>query len=209
MERELTQRQQRDLVGTSTAYFQSCGDSCPTEQLTWREAMDVAAVASEREGLRYRLPTMAEWSWARRGGSPAPLTVEEGASRGWYLTNSGGRTAIGCQLPTNALGICDIDGNVQEWTSDYAEPLVAAISAAITAGRELVDPQGIVPGTSLARVRCGSSFMMTPSPRVKEKDGRTSILDIVCSPVSAEQRWLAAGARFALYPAQEQAGGGG
>jgi formylglycine-generating enzyme required for sulfatase activity len=68
----------------------------------------------------WRLPTEAEWEAAARAGTstvfpggddPEPLA--------WFDANSEGRSWPVCLRQRNAAGLCDLAGNVSEWTSDW------------------------------------------------------------------------------------------
>lgn len=72
----------------------------------------------------YRLPTEAEWEYARRAGqtegsrSDVEGRLDEIA---WYSNNAGGRTQpVGLKHP-NAWGLYDMAGNVFEWVWDIYE----------------------------------------------------------------------------------------
>ncbi len=113
----------------------------PVEQVNCEDIEEFLNKMNERErnnGLLYRLPTGAEWEYSCRGGA----TSEADCSFDFYLdqpTNDAtsakanfngdetgnarkgkclGRTSkVGSYVP-NRLGICDMHGNVWEWTAD-------------------------------------------------------------------------------------------
>lgn len=115
----------------------------------------------------YRLPTQAEWEYAFRGGKESYGTEEfsyyfSGAttsnleasesseldSVAWNSNNSGKETHPVEQRGSNALGLFDMTGNVQEWCWDLFDSI---------SGEETVtDPTGA--SSSSDRVSCGSSW---------------------------------------------------
>jgi uncharacterized protein (TIGR02996 family) len=113
----------------------------PVERVSWEDAQEFIQKLQEREtapgGWVYRLPTEEEWEYACRGGACS----KEECSFDFYLdrptndlsstqANFDGRypagkarkgkrlqrtTKVGSYLP-NRLGLCDLHGNVAEWT---------------------------------------------------------------------------------------------
>ena len=154
-ETEITQDQYESVIGFNPSWFDTCGGTCPVEDLTWHEALAFANAVSTAEGLEncytcssgfctqavnpyecegYRLPTEAEWEAAARCGEdywyPGSDTSTEVAS---YMPASGERPQAVGSLSPNACGLYDMGGNVWEFTQDS---LVGYSSAS------LVDPTG-------------------------------------------------------------------
>lgn len=94
------------------------GDDLPIERVSWNGCSEWCRKA----GLR--LPTMIEWEYAGRGGTPLYLNYYFGDSESdlvyhsWYGGNSGMRTHRVAQKRPNAFGLHDVHGNVYEWCQD-------------------------------------------------------------------------------------------
>ena len=119
MEHEVTQTEWVALMGggNPSRVFAS-GGSLPVEQVTWQDAVDFAARASLRDGVRYRLPTEAEWEFAARGGKNYIYAGNSSADKvAWYIGNSRYPSAV-CGKARNGYGLCDMSGNVAEWVAD-------------------------------------------------------------------------------------------
>ena len=68
----------------------------------------------------FRLPTEAEWEYAARGGeSYGYAGSDDEDAVAWYSGNHNGSTRPVCGKASNAWGLCDMSGNVWEWTNDW------------------------------------------------------------------------------------------
>ena len=163
MEREVSQGMWRSVTGTNPSEFTYCGDDCPVEQVSWTEAVDFARRLSAQEGVNYRLPTEAEWEYAARGGE---VFLYAGSSDltsvGWVNKNSDSQTHPSCQKARNGYGLCDMAGNVWEWTGDwFGEYPTSAVT----------DPTGPISGPGRV-LRSGCWFYIPAAARVANRNDR-------------------------------------
>jgi formylglycine-generating enzyme required for sulfatase activity len=112
----------------------------PVEDVSWDDVQEFLKKLNEKErgrGYWYRLPSQVEWEYACRGGA----TSEEECSYHFYFdkptndisseqANFGGTAPFGKApkgpylarptrvgaYPSNRLGLCDMHGNVWQWT---------------------------------------------------------------------------------------------
>jgi len=87
----------------------------------WQILGSVASdnIVSGYEKNGYRLPSIAEWEWAARGGVLSKGYTYSGSNVAdlvaWYGANSGNATHQVAAKSPNELGIFDMSGNAMEW----------------------------------------------------------------------------------------------
>jgi formylglycine-generating enzyme required for sulfatase activity len=118
---EVTQGQWRRVMGNNPSHFSSCGDDCPVENVSWKDAEAFIDKLNQMEGTdQYRLPTEAQWEYAARAGTQTRFHSGENLLRSaWYYHNSSSQTHPVGQKTANAWGLYDMHGNVKEWVRDW------------------------------------------------------------------------------------------
>ena len=142
-------------------------DNHPVVNVSWNDAVAFCRWLSRLEGLKYRLPTEAEWEYSCRAGSSHEFTYGNDAEQlvgfgnvadaslrtkfPYILTvrsNDGSifTTRVGSYRP-NQFGLYDMHGNVFEWCSDWYGDYPTS---------SVVDPVG--PATGSHRVMRGGCW---------------------------------------------------
>lgn len=178
---EVTQQEWREVMGTSPSQFGTCGPTCPVENVSFVDVQQFVAklnakARGQKDGLRYRLPTEAEWEYACRADTTGPfstgenLTTAEANYNGTqpYASFPPGEfrqrpTPVGT-FALNPWGFSDMHGNVSEWTADWYGPFSSATTAD-------TDPPGPASGEKRV-VRGGSWTSDANSARCGRRDAQ-------------------------------------
>ena len=89
----------------------SLNDNLPVENITWNDCQAFVAKLNRMTGYTFRLPTIAEWLFAARGGNYTHgYTIGDVA---WYASNCEQKQPVGTKA-ANELGLRDMSGSVYE-----------------------------------------------------------------------------------------------
>ena len=126
-ETEVTQGLWRHVMGGNPSRNKA-GDDYPVENMTWNDCQDFVRKLNARNdvrptGLRFALPTEAQWEYACRAGTSAPYAGNGRlGDMGWHNEGGSGSTHPVGRKMSNAWGLHDMHGNVSEWCADWYGP---------------------------------------------------------------------------------------
>lgn len=128
----------------------------PVESVSWDDCQEFIKKLNVLTGLKFRLPTEAQWEYAARGGNKSGNYRYAGGNApqnvAWFEGNSGRCTHnVGTRQP-NELGIYDMSGNVWEWCQDWYDREYYNCSPEM-------NPEG--PSSGSVRVNRGGSWYNT------------------------------------------------
>jgi len=181
---EVTQEQWQAVMGTTPSLHKG-PPKRPVERINWDDCQTFLQKLNEKfgsTGMRFGLPTEAQWEWACRAGTTMridstdnPDKIEEYA---WLGTNSSLETHPVGEKKPNKWGLYDMHGNVAEWCADNATNMADA---------QL--PEGAGPGGDFHVVRGGAwrdaAREATSMTRVLRRDTVSLRFDgfrVLCEP---------------------------
>jgi formylglycine-generating enzyme required for sulfatase activity len=102
------------------------GKNLPVEYVTYDMCQEFIARLNQVTGLRFRLPTEAEWEYAARGGRKSRGYIYSGSNNPDSVAHTlsspdrgYGRRIPVATLQPNELGLYDMSGNVWEWCDGW------------------------------------------------------------------------------------------
>ena len=112
-----------EIMGWNTAYF-TC-DTCPINNISWFNVQVFIERLNNATGLKFRLPTEAEWEYAAKGGQQSKGFIYSGSNNiadvAWYQANSKNKSHPVALKQPNELGLYDMTGNLWEFCQDDME----------------------------------------------------------------------------------------
>lgn len=143
------------------------GVELPAYRVSWEDCREFIKRLKMKTGIKFRLPTEAEWEYAARGGKKSHGYKYAGGNNlddvAWYEGNSSGRIhPVKNEKQGNELGLYDMCGNVWEWCQDWWEKYSGDIQA---------NPKGASNGSRRV-LRGGGWYSDARNCRVSNRNGK-------------------------------------
>ena len=126
---EVTQALWKAVMGYLPDMGNQRGDNKPMDA-TWDEWQTFINRLNKLTGLKFRMPTEAEWEYAAMGGNRSRGYIYAGSNDlnevAWHYENSGGHYQPVATKKPNELYLYDMSGNQGEWVSDWFAPYPSA-----------------------------------------------------------------------------------
>ncbi len=111
--------------GSNSTLLHGEGDNYPMYYVNYDDCLEFIKKLNSLTGLKFRLPTEAEWEYAARGGRQSANKYAGSnlvTNVAWCHENSNGSTHPVAQKQANELTLYDMSGNVWEWCYDWYGP---------------------------------------------------------------------------------------
>lgn len=187
---EVTQEQWKAVMGSNPSYFK--GAKNPVEVVSWNDCQKFIKKLNQLTGLKFRLPTEAEWEYAARGGNKSKGYKYSGSNNlgdvAWYWNNSSSKTHEVGTKASNELGIYDMSGNVQEWCSDWYGYKYYSSSPSTNPTGPSLDTERVIRGGNWwdNANECRVSFRKDDNPSSPDCYSHTYGLRLACSTEEIE-----------------------
>ena len=112
----VTQKQWSAIMGYN--HSSQINEQFPIAPVDWNECMLFISRLNELTGLKFSLPTEAQWEYAARGGNRSNGYIYSGSNIKGAVVSDTQYSPVGKKKP-NELGIYDMSGLVREWCSDW------------------------------------------------------------------------------------------
>ncbi|MBQ7205403.1 MAG: SUMF1/EgtB/PvdO family nonheme iron enzyme [Muribaculaceae bacterium] len=161
---EVTQELWLAVMGSNPSADQS-DLQYPVNNVSWNDCDTFITRLNALTGMRFRLPTEAEWEFAAQGGSRSKGYVYSGSSDldevAWINTNSENHVHQVGTKKANELGLYDMNGNIEEWCNDWYS---------LYTEDPVVNPTG--PETGMSRIHRGGRWSSGAKfCRITRRDG--------------------------------------
>lgn len=125
---EVTQSQWQAVMGSKPSRLDYCGSICPVVKVSWEDAQEFIRHLNAKTGMKYRLPSEAEWEYACRAGSRNEYCGDDNVANvaNYFDVTKGHLTSKNPSVDakrvaskaSNAWGLHDMSGNLEEWVQD-------------------------------------------------------------------------------------------
>ena len=112
----VTQKQWTAIMGYN--HSEQINEEFPVAPVNWYECSLFVCRLNELTGLKFSLPTEAQWEFAARGGNKSNGYTYSGSNIKSAVAWESQYSPVGKKKP-NELGIYDMSGLVREWCSDW------------------------------------------------------------------------------------------
>ncbi len=170
---EVTQALFERIMGWNVSYY-ACSE-CPVNNVSWMNVQLFIERLNAASGLKFSLPTEAQWEYAAKGGQLSQSYLYSGSNDidevAWYVKNSSRKSHPVAAKRPNELGLYDMTGNLWEYCQDD-------LSRRVYHREQAIDPlfgsNKNPRAVSMKVIRGGGYEFSADESEVFKRDGMTS-----------------------------------